>query len=93
MSEPVMYCSFCRKSQHEVRALIAGPDVLICDECVAVCNTILRYKSAPRRWLRALLRIPDSLERAEAFVRGITRTRLSSPFQAPNRGASHPAEG
>jgi ATP-dependent Clp protease ATP-binding subunit ClpX len=59
MSEPVMYCSFCRKSQHEVRALIAGPDVLICDECVAVCNTILRYKSAPRRWLRALLRIPD----------------------------------
>ena len=69
MSEPVMSCSFCRKSQHEVRALIAGPDVLICDECVAVCNTILRYKSAPRRWLRALLRIPDSLERAEAFVR------------------------
>src|SRR6516165_4134040 len=36
MSEPVMYCSFCRKSEHEVRALIAGPDVLICDECVAV---------------------------------------------------------
>ena len=59
MSEPVIYCSFCHKSQHEVRTLIAGPDVFICDECVAFCNMILRYKSAPRRWLRALLRIPE----------------------------------
>jgi len=43
MSDPVMYCSFCHKSRHEVRTLIAGPDVCICDECVAFCNMILRY--------------------------------------------------
>jgi hypothetical protein len=54
-----MHCAFCGKSQHEVRKLIAGPEVFICDECVAICNKILRYKSAPRRWLRSLLRIPE----------------------------------
>jgi len=59
MTSPLMYCSFCRKSQNEVRTLIAGPEVFICDECVAFCNKILRYKSAPRRWLRSLLRIPE----------------------------------
>jgi ATP-dependent Clp protease ATP-binding subunit ClpX len=59
MSESTMHCSFCGKSQHEVRKLIAGPEVFICDECVAICNMILRYKSAPRRWLRSLLRIPE----------------------------------
>ena len=35
-------CSFCRKNQHEVRKLIAGPKVYICDECVALCNEIIR---------------------------------------------------
>lgn len=38
----VLYCSFCNKSQHEVRKLIAGPTVFICDECVALCNDIIR---------------------------------------------------
>ena len=42
MSESTMHCSFCGKSQHEVRKLIAGPEVFICDECVAICNKILR---------------------------------------------------
>ncbi|HRF83980.1 MAG TPA: ATP-dependent Clp protease ATP-binding subunit ClpX [Pseudoxanthomonas sp.] len=37
-----MYCSFCGKSQHEVRKLIAGPSVFICDECVELCNDIIR---------------------------------------------------
>ncbi len=37
-----LYCSFCGKSQHEVRKLIAGPSVFICDECVALCNDIIR---------------------------------------------------
>jgi len=36
-----LYCSFCGKSQHEVRKLIAGPTVFICDECVALCNDIV----------------------------------------------------
>ena len=38
----LLYCSFCGKSQHEVRKLIAGPSVFICDECVELCNDIIR---------------------------------------------------
>lgn len=38
----LLYCSFCGKSQHEVRKLIAGPSVFICDECVELCNDIVR---------------------------------------------------
>jgi ATP-dependent Clp protease ATP-binding subunit ClpX len=41
-SEKLLYCSFCGKSQHEVRKLIAGPSVFICDECVDLCNDIIR---------------------------------------------------
>lgn len=41
-SGKLLYCSFCGKSQHEVRKLIAGPSVFICDECVDLCNDIIR---------------------------------------------------
>ena len=41
-AEKVLYCSFCGKSQHEVRKLIAGPSVYVCDECVELCNDIIR---------------------------------------------------
>ncbi|MCY4329497.1 MAG: ATP-dependent Clp protease ATP-binding subunit ClpX [Endozoicomonadaceae bacterium] len=41
-NEKVMYCSFCGKSQNEVRKLIAGPSVFICDECVDLCNDIIK---------------------------------------------------
>lgn len=37
-----LHCSFCGKTQHEVRKLIAGPAVYVCDECVELCNDILR---------------------------------------------------
>ena len=40
--EKLLYCSFCGKSQHEVRKLIAGPSVYVCDECVELCNEIIR---------------------------------------------------
>ncbi len=40
--EKVLYCSFCGKSQHEVKKLIAGPSVYVCDECVELCNDIIR---------------------------------------------------
>ncbi|MGI9357682.1 MAG: ClpX C4-type zinc finger protein, partial [Rhizobiaceae bacterium] len=40
-SKNTLYCSFCGKSQHEVRKLIAGPSVFICDECVDLCNDII----------------------------------------------------
>lgn len=41
-SDKLLYCSFCGKSQHEVRKLIAGPSVFVCDECVELCNDIIR---------------------------------------------------
>ena len=40
--EKTLYCSFCGKSQHEVKKLIAGPSVFICDECIELCNDIIR---------------------------------------------------
>ncbi len=43
--EKMMYCSFCGKSQHEVHKLIAGPSVYICDECVDLCNDIIREEA------------------------------------------------
>jgi ATP-dependent Clp protease ATP-binding subunit ClpX len=46
-SEKLLYCSFCGKSQHEVKKLIAGPSVFICDECIDLCNDIIRDESAP----------------------------------------------
>jgi ATP-dependent Clp protease ATP-binding subunit ClpX len=44
----LLYCSFCGKSQHEVRKLIAGPSVFICDECVELCNDIIREELEDR---------------------------------------------
>ena len=44
----LLYCSFCGKSQHEVRKLIAGPSVFVCDECVELCNDIIREELEER---------------------------------------------
>ncbi|MEO8963601.1 MAG: ATP-dependent Clp protease ATP-binding subunit ClpX [Gammaproteobacteria bacterium] len=43
--DKVLHCSFCGKSQHEVRKLIAGPSVYVCDECVALCNEIIQEEA------------------------------------------------
>ena len=43
--DKLLYCSFCGKSQHEVRKLIAGPSVFVCDECVELCNEIIREEA------------------------------------------------
>ena len=45
-TEKLLYCSFCGKSQHEVKKLIAGPSVFICDECIELCNEIVRDEIA-----------------------------------------------
>jgi len=52
----VLYCSFCGKSQHEVRKLIAGPTVFICDECVDLCTDIIKEenKAASARGTRGI---------------------------------------
>jgi ATP-dependent Clp protease ATP-binding subunit ClpX len=44
-NDKLLYCSFCGKSQHEVRKLIAGPSVFICDECIDLCNDIIKEEA------------------------------------------------
>ncbi|MDR1163579.1 MAG: ATP-dependent Clp protease ATP-binding subunit ClpX [Candidatus Accumulibacter sp.] len=46
IGESLLYCSFCNKSQHEVKKLIAGPKVYICDECIALCNDIVSEENS-----------------------------------------------
>ena len=63
----LLYCSFCGKSQHEVRKLIAGPSVFICDECVDLCNDIIREEIkeiAPKQDKEAL---PSPIEIRESL--------------------------
>ncbi|SDH41204.1 ATP-dependent Clp protease ATP-binding subunit ClpX [Propionivibrio dicarboxylicus] len=52
-SEKLLYCSFCGKSQHEVKKLIAGPSVFICDECIDLCNDIVRDEVAEQGGTKA----------------------------------------
>ncbi|MGH8679286.1 MAG: ATP-dependent Clp protease ATP-binding subunit ClpX [Burkholderiales bacterium] len=62
--EKLLYCSFCGKSQHEVRKLIAGPSVFICDECIELCNDIIREEShpeAPGKGAKSDLPVPHEI--------------------------------
>jgi ATP-dependent Clp protease ATP-binding subunit ClpX len=59
---PGLRCSFCGKSQEEVRKLIAGPDVYICDECIALCNEILAEEEGEYRHFSASSSIPKPSE-------------------------------
>ena len=58
----LLYCTFCGKSQHEVRKLIAGPSVFICDECVDLCNDILREEVAAGAKTRTAESLPTPQE-------------------------------
>ena len=60
----LLYCSFCGKSQHEVRKLIAGPSVFICDECVELCNDIIReeVQESEEKSEQARLPKPDEIK-------------------------------
>lgn len=57
-----MYCSFCNKSQHDVRKLIAGPGVFVCDECVALCNDIIREEAGSAAEPKAATKLPTPTE-------------------------------
>lgn len=65
-SEKVLYCSFCGKSQHEVKKLIAGPSVFICDECIELCNDIIRDEvpadTADPKAARSDLPVPSEIK-------------------------------
>lgn len=58
----LLYCSFCGKSQHEVRKLIAGPSVFICDECVELCNDIIREEVEDKAGPSVVTRLPTPKE-------------------------------
>ena len=58
----LLYCSFCGKSQHEVRKLIAGPSVFICDECVDLCNDIIREEIEERSFSNSSKELPTPKE-------------------------------
>jgi ATP-dependent Clp protease ATP-binding subunit ClpX len=64
--EKTLYCSFCGKSQHEVKKLIAGPSVFICDECIELCNDIIRDEApaveAPKGSLKSDLPVPGEIK-------------------------------
>jgi ATP-dependent Clp protease ATP-binding subunit ClpX len=58
----LLYCSFCGKSQHEVRKLIAGPSVFVCDECVDLCNDIIREEIQEKADADGARRLPSPEE-------------------------------
>lgn len=61
-SGKLLYCSFCGKSQHEVRKLIAGPSVFVCDECVELCNDIIREEIQEQTDEQTLKKLPTPRE-------------------------------
>ncbi|MEF9942612.1 MAG: ATP-dependent Clp protease ATP-binding subunit ClpX, partial [Burkholderiaceae bacterium] len=61
-SEKLLYCSFCGKSQHEVKKLIAGPSVFICDECIYLCNDIIRDEATAEPTATAKSDLPTPQE-------------------------------
>ena len=72
-SGKLLYCSFCGKSQHEVRKLIAGPSVYICDECVDLCNDIIREEIKdvlPKKQSEALPTPREIREHLDEYVIG-----------------------
>ena len=72
--DKLLYCSFCGKSQHEVRKLIAGPSVFVCDECIELCNDIIREESQAAeigKGEKADLPVPQQIrERLDEYVIG-----------------------
>jgi ATP-dependent Clp protease ATP-binding subunit ClpX len=77
-SGKLLYCSFCGKSQNEVRKLIAGPSVFICDECVDLCNDIIREEIQEASSGESIDRLPTPMEVSESlgeYVIGQSRAK------------------
>ena len=77
--DKLLYCSFCGKSQHEVKKLIAGPSVFVCDECVELCNDIIREELQEKTDEKADSRLPSPHEIDSAlnnYVIGQVKAKL-----------------
>ena len=78
VSTKVLHCSFCNKSQHEVRKLIAGPSVFVCDECIELCNDIIREEAqaSARASIRTDLPTPAEIKAfLDQYVIGQTASK------------------
>ena len=72
----ILRCSFCNKDQNDVRKLIAGPTVFICDECVEVCNDIIADDNRESRAVRSALPTPPEIKKfLDEYVIGQERTK------------------
>ena len=80
--EKTLYCSFCGKSQHEVKKLIAGPSVFVCDECIDLCNEIIRDELPPgevAKDIRSDLPTPAEIKATlDGYVIGRSTTTTSA---------------
>jgi ATP-dependent Clp protease ATP-binding subunit ClpX len=77
-STKILHCSFCNKSQHEVRKLIAGPSVFVCDECIELCNDIIREEAqaSARASIRTDLPTPAEIKSfLDQYVIGQTASK------------------
>jgi ATP-dependent Clp protease ATP-binding subunit ClpX len=75
---PVLHCSFCGKSQDEVRKLIAGPTVYICDECIELCNEIIAEETEEEKLISSKAAVPKPAEikaRLDDYVIGQERAK------------------
>ncbi len=58
----ILRCSFCNKTQNEVKKLIAGPGVYICDECIELCNDIIAEEKDREETVKPTLKVPKPLD-------------------------------
>ncbi|MSP81547.1 MAG: ATP-dependent Clp protease ATP-binding subunit ClpX [Alphaproteobacteria bacterium] len=94
-SKSTLYCSFCGKSQHEVRKLIAGPTVFICDECVELCMDIIReeHKSSLVKSRdgvpspRDICKVLDDYVVGQAYAKRVLSVAVHNHYKRLNNGA------
>ena len=88
----ILRCSFCNKDQNDVRKLIAGPTVFICDECVEVCNDIIADDNKFDRGARSALPLPVEIKKfLDEYVIGQEQTKKKGMLTGPSTRS--PAQG